>query len=48
MANSGRTIKRNGPGNYEVKEGERFVGMIMGSEHYTGERRRYWIVNLHA
>ena len=41
-----RTTKRNGAGIYEVLEDGEYIGMINGSEHYTGERRRYWIVTL--
>ena len=43
-----KTTKQNGAGIYEVNEDGEHVGMIMGSEHYTGERRCYWIVNLHG
>lgn len=42
------TTKCNGPGIYEIHSYGSHRGLIMGSEHYTGERRRYWIVNLHG
>ena len=43
-----RTVKSNGAGIYEVSENGEHIGMIMGSEHYTGERRRHWIINLYG
>ena len=41
-----RTAKQNGAGIYDVNEDGEHIGMIMGSEHYTGERRGYWIITL--
>ena len=41
-----RTTKRNFPGVYEVHEDGEYIGMISGSEQYTGTERRYWIVSL--
>ena len=32
-----RTTKRNFPGVYEVHENGGYIGMIMGSEQYTGD-----------
>ena len=42
------TFKSNGPGIVEIFRDGEFAGMIMGDEHYTGQRRRCWIINLHG
>ena len=41
-----RTAKRSFPGVYEVHEDGGYIGMIRGSEQYTGTERRHWIVSL--
>ena len=43
---NGLTLQKNAPGIYEVQFLGRSIGMIVGDEHYTGERRRFWRVEV--
>ena len=43
---NGMTLKCNGPGIYDVQFLGKSIGMIMGDEHYTGEKRKFWRVEV--
>ena len=43
---NGLTLHRNMPGVYEVHFLGKSIGMIMGDEHYTGEKRKFWRVEV--